>query len=1250
MTRPITPREAAATPPGRRGRCLDAAAAGGRVVHAAAAVAVLVGLLAGVPWLLWHLAGWPLPRQIPTGAEMLTVLGQPMSEVLLGNVLACLAWLAWAAFAIETLLATAAAVGQLRRGVYAAGFGGHDFNSSGNGPSSRPTGRLATALVGAVVLAILALRPSGHVPLSADAPGGGAAVVASLTFAAASGGSTGHAGADLVATQHALPDAGPDPGREEIRRGDTQSLEAGRSEKLRTDPAVRHVVVRPPDGRVHDSLWRIAERELGSARRWGELHRLNAGRLQPDGRRLIDPDLIYPGWILRLPTDPPAEKPAAGDRSQTAPSPAVPPQDEAPSSIEPTTPPVTPTPTASGVAPDIPPGDTRPESSDPASQAPVPRATAPAAVPTREPVPGSGPTSRSDDGAPAHGDTEPGQDVGVDLPSGGWVGLGLAAAVSSVLTMARLRRRRHATQNATATFRLDPAMPPTDPPPPVVQVLHQAHLAHLASPHAATGDASRQPAVQLAVTVHRERGRADTNHADPPERDEPPPALATGPARTQPPETAAEPAAPSPAGSLHLEQGTEDASAGGQRLSDRDLLAPTSYVVTVGVRNGQPFNLDLVAVGGLGLSGEGADAAARALLATVLAHVKRPRSGPEVAVLIPRPDATRLLGRQWAAAPPPLMQVVDDLDHALDLLEVDLLTRRRQQLQPQPAAHGPLQLLPGPELETESDPRSEPGPESPLLLIADPVTARARVEAVLTLGRHVRVSAVLLGRWPTGVTYECDGSGNVTTSAAAGRPRTHTEAGDVPDFGGAGNLRLFTMSSTEVSDLFAVMQDAFSPSPTPHSTVRGQTSHPLTGGHKGAHPGVRGSRPAGGDGADRAGQPVVERQLSRPEPLSQGEARHHAPDPVGAERRPAEARPALRLLSSDPAAAVRATPAPPQTPHQTTPHQAPSMPQAPSPKQTSAAPETDPPQARTPEPERQSAAVQPTPSLVLDGWQNAAPAGTEQWSPPVQVSVLGQLRLHVRGVELRHGLRGKSLELLLYVLLNPAGASSEAIAEALWPGQAQGAASLRSAMKRLRAQLRSVTGMREQMFIIHSSSRYRPDRRLLTCDAWDFEAAARAATETTSGDAAVEGRELDGERAPALRQAVALYGGTLLDGVDYPWLEPYREGLRLRALHVFVRHATTIADADPEAALAALERALPIDPTNETLYRRVMRLQARLGRPEAISGTLHLLRRTLDDIDELPERETVALAKALQHAGDDGPSRRPSGTERPSGT
>jgi LysM repeat protein len=50
-----------------------------------------------------------------------------------------------------------------------------------------------------------------------------------------------------------------------------------------------------------DTLWTIAARELGDPEQWLPIFDLNAGRPQPGGRTLVDPDLIDPGWSLELP-------------------------------------------------------------------------------------------------------------------------------------------------------------------------------------------------------------------------------------------------------------------------------------------------------------------------------------------------------------------------------------------------------------------------------------------------------------------------------------------------------------------------------------------------------------------------------------------------------------------------------------------------------------------------------------------------------------------------------------------------------------------------------------------------------------------------------------------------------------------------------------------------------------------------------------------------------------------------------------
>ncbi|MCY3924820.1 MAG: LysM peptidoglycan-binding domain-containing protein, partial [bacterium] len=84
--------------------------------------------------------------------------------------------------------------------------------------------------------------------------------------------------------------------------GDSSRL-AGDSSRLAGDSstppadagAPGWVVVKPGD-----SLWRLAEKHLGDALLWEDIYDLNSGPL-PGGGTLRDPNLIHPGWRLRLP-------------------------------------------------------------------------------------------------------------------------------------------------------------------------------------------------------------------------------------------------------------------------------------------------------------------------------------------------------------------------------------------------------------------------------------------------------------------------------------------------------------------------------------------------------------------------------------------------------------------------------------------------------------------------------------------------------------------------------------------------------------------------------------------------------------------------------------------------------------------------------------------------------------------------------------------------------------------------------------
>ena len=79
-----------------------------------------------------------------------------------------------------------------------------------------------------------------------------------------------------------------------------------------------------------DTLWDIAEDELGSGIEWSQIWQENAGADMGAGRTFDDPDLILPGWELELPDDDSAAVPPLSDTDAPAEA-SVPPPAEPPS-------------------------------------------------------------------------------------------------------------------------------------------------------------------------------------------------------------------------------------------------------------------------------------------------------------------------------------------------------------------------------------------------------------------------------------------------------------------------------------------------------------------------------------------------------------------------------------------------------------------------------------------------------------------------------------------------------------------------------------------------------------------------------------------------------------------------------------------------------------------------------------------------------------------------------------------------------
>ncbi|MFG1645552.1 transcriptional regulator [Amycolatopsis sp. NPDC049252] len=232
------------------------------------AFALLSGLCAGLPWALVRFIGWPLPDHLPTPAELGEVLTAPLSTSLLLDVLACGAWLLWAAFLVEL-------AGCVRDLVLTAGR--PDFARRGG-----PLRRAAVVLISAVIVSLVSRS-------ALAAPGGSSTVLSNVTSSVAA-----------------------------------PSAVDGLAEDVE--------LVRPPCDGVHDSLYRIAQRRLGDGDRWPEIWRLNNLSAQPGGRRLTSPSLIHPGDQIHLPptTKPAPPKPPHPQPPSAKPTTVTPPSPTAP--------------------------------------------------------------------------------------------------------------------------------------------------------------------------------------------------------------------------------------------------------------------------------------------------------------------------------------------------------------------------------------------------------------------------------------------------------------------------------------------------------------------------------------------------------------------------------------------------------------------------------------------------------------------------------------------------------------------------------------------------------------------------------------------------------------------------------------------------------------------------------------------------------------------------------------------------------
>jgi len=228
-----------------------------RVAKGAAALVGALALLAGVPVALVLLVGNPLPRTAPS-RDWLTA---EVTPDLVLEVLAVLVWIVWVHFVVCFLTEWRAV-------------------RAGRMPDRVLLGGGSQVLARQLVAGVLLLA-------------GGAGIASGLS--------------------QAYADPAPAPAASTVRvdeaidqRAEQQAAVHAEAAADRVQPTHRQLkltTVKVPEGRHHDTLWGIAERTLGDPLRYKEIYTLNKDRVQPDGARLTEADLIRPGWQLILPGD-----------------------------------------------------------------------------------------------------------------------------------------------------------------------------------------------------------------------------------------------------------------------------------------------------------------------------------------------------------------------------------------------------------------------------------------------------------------------------------------------------------------------------------------------------------------------------------------------------------------------------------------------------------------------------------------------------------------------------------------------------------------------------------------------------------------------------------------------------------------------------------------------------------------------------------------------------------------------------------
>ncbi|MEV7393937.1 hypothetical protein [Streptomyces sp. NPDC091215] len=471
----------------------------------------------------------------------------------------------------------------------------------------------------------------------------------------------------------------------------------------------------------------------------------------------------------------------------------------------------------------------------------------------------------------------------------------------------------------------------------------------------------------------------------------------------------------------------------------------------------------------------------------------------------------------------------------------------------------------------EASTAASPSPGD-LVLVATPAPhADRRLQAVLDNGSTLGLAGILFGPWHPGATARIRSDGTVAT----------TDSSVAEALGGA---RLFTLPSTDTQALLDLLHDAQSGQ---HSRAQRRLLPPT------ASPPVQSHRDPGTDAP--APRPTPTSPRRRP-PHKAGSRLDGRQPPDGE-----DAQPRSR------AGTVPADEASPPT------HDDDRLP------------------AEAASPATQEPDLKPASSGADNESGQDVPNGVGE-SPstlrPLQLTVLGRIQLTHRQIDdgehadLSPTLAPKQRELLAYMAVHRDGVRREALATALWPDAPRDRPfnSFHATLSQLRRALRTASHGAIRDVAVHEDGLYGLDHEQITVDLWHLQDALEASRNDSHGQ----------KRRTALERVVDLYSGDFAANLTAEWIEAPREALRRDVLDTVGALVRIMREDEPEQASALLERARALDRYNEAVYRDIARLQAHLGRQDAIPRTLALLTTTLTEIDEEPSEETIALCASLQ--------------------